>query len=106
MVLSVLAAGITGIFWLVPILFVLPDVQTLLSVATGTTNAFTIQDGDGQCWRWIWFIVFDSWRFVLCWSGKFDCCKSMYVRICPRWSDSILKIVHLLVFDLTRDGQR
>lgn len=35
MVLSVLAAGITGIFWLVPILFVLPDVQTLLSVGTG-----------------------------------------------------------------------
>lgn len=35
MVLSVLAAGITGIFWLIPILFVLPDVQTLLSVATG-----------------------------------------------------------------------
>jgi amino acid transporter len=35
MVLSVAAAGITGIFWLVPILFVLPDVQTLLTVATG-----------------------------------------------------------------------
>jgi len=34
MVLSVLAAGITGIIWLIPILFVLPDVQTLLSVAT------------------------------------------------------------------------
>jgi amino acid transporter len=35
MVLSVAAAGVTGLFWLVPILFVLPDVQTLLTVATG-----------------------------------------------------------------------
>jgi len=34
MVLSVAAAGVTGIFWLVPILFVLPDVQMLLNVAT------------------------------------------------------------------------
>ena len=34
MVLSVLAAGITGIFWVIPILFVLPDVETLPSVAT------------------------------------------------------------------------
>lgn len=32
-VLSVLAAGITGIVYLVPILFVLPDVQMLLDVA-------------------------------------------------------------------------
>ncbi|KAI9897335.1 hypothetical protein N3K66_007191 [Trichothecium roseum] len=32
-VLSVLAAGITGVVYLVPILFVLPDVKTLLSVA-------------------------------------------------------------------------
>lgn len=32
-VLSVLAAGITGVIYLLPILFVLPDVQTLLSVA-------------------------------------------------------------------------
>src|SRR5579859_2266487 len=35
MVLSVAAAGVTGVFWLVPILLVLPDVQTLLTVATG-----------------------------------------------------------------------
>jgi len=34
MVLSVFAAGITGVFWLIPLLFVLPDVQMLLSVAT------------------------------------------------------------------------
>lgn len=33
MVLSVVAAGITGIMYLVPILFVLPDVTTLLNVA-------------------------------------------------------------------------
>ncbi|RDW88186.1 putative GABA permease [Coleophoma cylindrospora] len=35
MVLSVAAAGITGIIYLIPILFVLPDVATLLAVANG-----------------------------------------------------------------------
>jgi amino acid transporter len=35
MVLSVLAAGITGVLWLIPILFVLPDVKILLAVASG-----------------------------------------------------------------------
>lgn len=34
-VLSVAAAGVTGIIYLIPILFVLPDIQTLLSVANG-----------------------------------------------------------------------
>lgn len=34
-VLSVAAAGVTGIIYLIPILFVLPDVQMLLSVANG-----------------------------------------------------------------------
>ncbi|RPB02644.1 putative GABA permease [Choiromyces venosus 120613-1] len=35
MVLSVAAAGITGVVYLVPILFVLPDVELLLGVANG-----------------------------------------------------------------------
>ena len=35
MVLSVAAAGVTGVIYLVPLLFVLPDVQTLLGVANG-----------------------------------------------------------------------
>ncbi|KAI9878580.1 MAG: hypothetical protein M1830_000491 [Pleopsidium flavum] len=35
MVLSVVAAGVTGVVFLVPILFVLPDVQMLLSVPSG-----------------------------------------------------------------------
>ncbi|PMD56543.1 amino acid transporter [Hyaloscypha bicolor E] len=35
MVLSVAAAGMTGIIYLIPILFVLPDVSLLLSVANG-----------------------------------------------------------------------
>jgi hypothetical protein len=35
MVLSVVAAGITGIIYLIPILLVLPDVGLLLSVANG-----------------------------------------------------------------------
>ncbi len=34
-VLSVIAAGITGVIYLIPILFVLPDVQLLLDVANG-----------------------------------------------------------------------
>jgi amino acid transporter len=34
-VISVAAAGITGVLYLVPILFVLPDIQLLLSVANG-----------------------------------------------------------------------
>ena len=34
-VLSVAAAGVTGIIYLIPILFVLPDVKTLLNVANG-----------------------------------------------------------------------
>ncbi len=35
MVLSVAAAGITGVLYLIPILFVLPDVQLLLDVSSG-----------------------------------------------------------------------
>ncbi len=35
MILSVAAAGITGVIYLIPILFVLPDVSLLLSVANG-----------------------------------------------------------------------
>src|SRR3954471_23223746 len=34
-VLSVAAAGLTGIVYIIPILFVLPDVATLLAVANG-----------------------------------------------------------------------
>ncbi|KAK7533602.1 polyamine transporter TPO5 [Phyllosticta citricarpa] len=34
-VLSVVAAGVTGVIYLIPILFVLPDVTTLLNVANG-----------------------------------------------------------------------
>jgi amino acid transporter len=34
-VISVAAAGVTGVVFLIPILFVLPDIQTLLSVANG-----------------------------------------------------------------------
>ncbi|GAB7352953.1 hypothetical protein MBLNU459_g3527t1 [Dothideomycetes sp. NU459] len=34
-VLSVAAAGVTGVIYLIPILFVLPDIQALLSVANG-----------------------------------------------------------------------
>lgn len=35
MVLSVAAAGVTGVIYLIPILFILPDVSLLLSVSNG-----------------------------------------------------------------------
>jgi len=35
MVLSVAAAGVTGLIYLIPILFVLPKVEDLLGVANG-----------------------------------------------------------------------
>lgn len=35
MVLSVAAAGFTGLLYLIPVLFILPDVLSLLSVANG-----------------------------------------------------------------------
>ncbi|KAF2168075.1 hypothetical protein M409DRAFT_65612 [Zasmidium cellare ATCC 36951] len=35
MVLSVAAAGITGVIYLIPVLFAMPDIQTLLQVASG-----------------------------------------------------------------------
>lgn len=40
MVLSVLMAGITGVVYLVPLLFVIPEIQAVLSVASGQPIGF------------------------------------------------------------------
>ena len=48
MVLSVAAAGITGIIYLIPILFVLPDVSLLLSVANGQPIGLIFKTATGS----------------------------------------------------------
>ena len=48
MVLSVAAAGITGVIYLVPILFVLPDVSLLLSVANGQPIGLIFKTATGS----------------------------------------------------------
>jgi amino acid transporter len=48
MVLSVAAAGITGILYLVPILFVLPDVQELLAVTSGQPIGLVFKQATGS----------------------------------------------------------
>lgn len=48
MVLSVAAAGITGVIYLIPILFVLPDVSLLLSVANGQPIGLIFKTATGS----------------------------------------------------------
>nr|POE84621.1 amino-acid permease bat1 [Quercus suber] len=48
MVLSVAAAGVTGVVYLIPILFVLPDVQTLLDVPSGQPIGLLFQTVTGS----------------------------------------------------------
>jgi len=48
MVLSVAAAGITGVIYLIPILFVLPDVSLLLSVANGQPIGLLFKTATGS----------------------------------------------------------
>ncbi|KAG9238286.1 amino acid/polyamine transporter I [Amylocarpus encephaloides] len=48
MVLSVAAAGFTGIVYLIPILFVLPDVDLLLSVASGQPIGLVFKSATGS----------------------------------------------------------
>jgi amino acid transporter len=48
MVLSVAAAGITGVIYLIPILFILPDVATLLGVANGQPIGLIFQTATGS----------------------------------------------------------
>jgi amino acid permease (GABA permease) len=48
MVLSVVAAGITGVIYLIPILFVMPDVDKLLAVATGQPIGYLFMAATGS----------------------------------------------------------
>lgn len=48
MVLSVAAAGFTGLLYLIPILFILPDVPTLLSVANGQPIGLIFKTATGS----------------------------------------------------------
>ncbi|CAF1661341.1 unnamed protein product [Rotaria magnacalcarata] len=48
MVLSVAAAGVTGIVYLIPILFVLPDVDTLLAIPTGQPIGYIFMTATGS----------------------------------------------------------
>ncbi|KAL3427613.1 polyamine transporter tpo5 [Phlyctema vagabunda] len=48
MVLSVAAAGITGVIYLIPILFVLPDVELLLAVANGQPIGLIFKTATGS----------------------------------------------------------
>ena len=47
-VLSVVAAGITGLVYLIPIMFVLPSVQTLLNVASGQPIGLIFKTATGS----------------------------------------------------------
>lgn len=48
MVLSVVASGLTGIVYLVPILFVLPDIAQLLTVASGQPIGILFKEATGS----------------------------------------------------------
>jgi amino acid transporter len=67
MVLSVAAAGITGIIYLIPILFVLLDVGLLLSVANGHPISlfFKIATGSSGSGFGLLFLILG----ILCFAG-------------------------------------
>lgn len=48
MVLSVVAAGITGVVYIIPILFVMPNVDKLLAVATGQPIGYLFMQATGS----------------------------------------------------------
>ncbi|CAF1107087.1 unnamed protein product [Adineta ricciae] len=48
MVLSVVAAGITGVIYLIPILFVMPDVDKLLNISTGQPIGYLFKTATGS----------------------------------------------------------
>jgi amino acid transporter len=48
MVLSVVAAGVTGVVYLIPILFVMPDIDELLAVSTGQPIGYLFMKATGS----------------------------------------------------------
>lgn len=65
-VLSVVAAGITGLFYLIPILFTLPDIQMLLSVASGQPIGllFKTVTGSTAGGFGLLFLILGIWLFA------------------------------------------
>lgn len=65
-VLSVAAAGLTGLIYLIPILFVLPDVQTLLDIANGQPIGYIFKTATGSAGGGfgLLFLVLGIWLFA------------------------------------------
>lgn len=65
-VLSVVAAGLTGLIYLIPILFVLPDVQTLLDIANGQPIGYIFKTVTGSAAGGfgLLFLVLGIWLFA------------------------------------------
>lgn len=65
-VLSVVAAGITGLIYLIPILFVLPNVQELLEVANGQPIGVIFKTATGSAGGGfgLLFLVLGIWLFA------------------------------------------
>ncbi|ORY62446.1 gaba permease [Pseudomassariella vexata] len=65
-VLSVVAAGLTGLVYLIPILFVLPDVQTLLEVANGQPIGLIFKTATGSAGGGfgLLFLILGIWLFA------------------------------------------
>lgn len=65
-VLSVVAAGFTGIIYLVPILFTLPDIQALLSVASGQPIGLLFKTVTGSAGGGfgLLFLILGIWLFA------------------------------------------
>ncbi|KAF7536800.1 hypothetical protein G7054_g4210 [Neopestalotiopsis clavispora] len=65
-VLSVVAAGITGLIYLIPVLFVLPDVQTLLDVANGQPIGLVFKTATGSAGGGfgLLFLILGIWLFA------------------------------------------
>ena len=65
-VLSVVAAGVTGLLFLIPVLFVLPDVQTLLNVASGQPVGLIFKTATGSAAGGfgLLFLILGIWLFA------------------------------------------
>lgn len=65
-VLSVVAAGITGLIFLIPILFVLPDVELLLAVANGQPIGLIFKTATGSAGGGfgLLFLILGIWLFA------------------------------------------
>ncbi len=63
---SVVAAGITGLIYLIPVLFVLPEVQTLLEVANGQPIGLVFKTATGSAGGGfgLLFLILGIWLFA------------------------------------------